>query len=163
MRLHVLDVSFLLNYMAQDMISEFFFGYRMVATCFRARILNNLQHGIDVETPLSGVLSFLTSLNFFTHCALPTSSHTSRMLHVGRWKPSDMTAKWMNRCDPEKAYLLTELFRTNMSREEISAEVMNHKGAGHEMTGTTLTLMIDHLSNNSEHQAKLREELEGVN
>lgn len=153
------DVFFLFNYLAQDVISGFFFGNQNGS---------HLLQGQDTEV-FDAWHSRRETFHWWAE--LP---NLTKMLHstgianlIPGWAGAtkgeeiinNMTHKWMDNCDQEKAHLLTKLNHTGLSREEISAEVMDHMGAGHETTGTTLTFLIDHLSKNPEQQKKLHEEL----
>lgn len=160
--LNPVDVFYLFNYMAQDVISGFFFGS-----------LNgsHLLQGQDTEVfdawhmrrqpfhwfaELPNLTKFLYSSGIAN--LLPGWKNAAK----GEQIINNITQKWMDQCDPKEAHLLTKLMKSDLSREQISAEVMDHMGAGHETTGTTLTYMIDHLSKNPEQQSNLRNELRGV-
>ena len=156
------DVFNLFNYLAQDVISGFFFGNQNGS---------HLLQGQDTEVFHAWHMRRQT---FHWFAELPNITkllYSSGIANlIPGWKDAaegeqfinDMTHKWMDKCDPEKAHLLTKLMKTGLSREEYSAEVMDHMGAGHETTGTTLTFMIDHLSKNPEQQQKLHQELRNV-
>jgi cytochrome P450 len=157
------DVFYLFNYLAQDIISGFFFGNQYGS---------HLLQGQDTEVFHAWHMRRQTFHWFAELPNLTKLLYASGIANlIPGWKDAakgeqfinDMTHKWMDACDPEKAHLLTKLMKTtNLSREEYSAEVMDHMGAGHETTGTTLTFLIDHLSKNPSQQQKLHQELQTV-
>jgi cytochrome P450 len=154
------DVFYLFNYLAQDIISGFFFGNQYGS---------HLLQGQDTEVFHAWHMRRQTFHWFAELPNLTKLLYSSGIANfIPGWKDAakgeqfinDMTHKWMDKCDPEKAHLLTKLMKTTtLSREEYSAEVMDHMGAGHETTGTTLTFLIDHLSKNPSQQQKLHQEL----
>ncbi|KAK5047567.1 hypothetical protein LTR84_006664 [Exophiala bonariae] len=156
------DVFYLFNYMAQDVISGFFFGDQNGS---------HLLQGHDIEVfdawhmrreTFHWFAELPKLTNFLYSSGIASLLPSWRDAAAAEQFINDMTHKWMDRCDPEKSHLLTKLLKSDLSREQISAEVMDHMGAGHETTGTTLTFMVDHLSKNPEQQTKLHEELKNV-
>jgi cytochrome P450 len=156
------DVFYLFNYLAQDVISGFFFGDKNGSHLLLGEDTSvfNSWHRRRHTFHWLAELPNVTQLIYRTGLArlIPGFQIAVR----GEREVNEMIVKWIDRCDPDKAHLLTKLVSTGMPRPEIAAEVMDHMGAGHETTGTTLTFMIDHLSKNPEQQAKLHAELQNV-
>jgi cytochrome P450 len=153
------DVFYLYNYLAQDVISGFFFGNQNGSHLLQGQD-TEVFHNWHIRRQTFHWFAELPNLTKFLY-----SSGIANL--IPGWRDAaeaeqfinNMTHKWMDRCDPEKAHLLTKLMKSSLSREEYSAEVMDHMGAGHETTGTTLTFLTDHLSKHPEIQQKLHQEL----
>ena len=77
----------------------------------------------------------------------------------GEKKIIEIYDKWMGRLDPQESYLHSKLVKAGLPPNEIGAEVMDHMGAGHETSGTTLTFLIEFLSKHPKIQATLHKEL----
>ncbi|KAK3178143.1 hypothetical protein OEA41_000276 [Lepraria neglecta] len=140
------DIFPLLNYMTQYIISSFFFGDKNGSCCLQGEDTDFLG-AWHIRHPTFHWLAELPAVaNMIYGSKFGDYLPTWRKAWEGEKKIIEIYDKWMERLDPQESYLYSKLVKAGLPPNEIGAEVMDHMGAGHETSGTTLTFLIDFLS-----------------